>query len=212
MKPRSLSLRHCASGLVVGGVVAVGLILDPGGLFPGRAEQPAPSPKVMERQDPPQETSPLKARLRAQRLKTRKSKVAYDIARLSRELAEIAVAEYSEGSYAQDPATVDGEIKLADSDRIRAEDRLDWAKRMYEKGFVSKATLVSEQLNFEKAKYTLEQAQNKKSVLARYTGPKAIKALQVDVDKARNDELDKKAAWKHEEAREADLEREVGRK
>ena len=55
-----------------------------------------------------------------------------------------------------DKQTVEGEIKLAQSDQVRAEDRLDWADRMFKKGYVSKATLVSEQLNFEKAKYTLD--------------------------------------------------------
>ena len=52
---------------------------------------------------------------------------------------------------------------------MRAEDRLDWARRMFEKGYVSKATKVSEELNFEKAKFTLEQAQSKKNVLEKYT-------------------------------------------
>ena len=63
----------------------------------------------------------------------------------------------------------------------------------------------------EKAKYNLEQAESKKKLLAKYTGPKTIKSLQVDVDKARNDELDRKASWKREEAREAELEHQLDR-
>ena len=44
-------------------------------------------------------------------------------------MAEIAVIEYEEGIYKQDSQTVKGEIALADSDRKRAEDRLDLVQR-----------------------------------------------------------------------------------
>ena len=40
---------------------------------------------------------------------------------------------------------------------------------MFEKGFVSKATRVSEELNLKKAQFALEQAQCKKKVLVEYT-------------------------------------------
>ena len=37
----------------------------------------------------------------------------------------------------QDEATAEGEIKLAESDLARAEDRVEWAQRMFDKGYVS---------------------------------------------------------------------------
>lgn len=207
MRSRSYLLRHGARGPILGAVVAVGLILEPVGLFPSSAQEPAPPTKgAVQKDRPSAEPTPV-ARLRLQKLKTRKAKAAYEIARLNRELAEIAVEEHREGIYTKDLTTVEGEVKLAESDRVRAEDRLNWADRMFKKGFVSKAGLVSEQLNFEKAKYSLEQALTRKDVLTKYSGPKVVKALQVDVDKSRNDELAKKAAWKREEAAEAELER-----
>ena len=67
----------------------------------------------------------------------------HENAKLTREVAEIAVVEYVEGIFKQDLATVEGEIKLAESDLSRSEDRLDWARRMYEKGYVSLATRTS---------------------------------------------------------------------
>ncbi len=205
MSPRSRSTRRGARGLLVGGVVASGLFFAPAGILSLRAQAPANEAKSKD--DPTAE-----ARLRAQRLKTRLAKAAYEIARLNRELAEIAVEQYLEESYTPDLASLEGELKLAESDLTRADDRLGWARRMFDKKYVSKAQLITEELNFKKAQFAIEQARSRKEVFAKYTGPKAIKALQVDVDKARNEELDKKAAWKHEEAREADLEREVGRK
>src|SRR5262249_20279073 len=137
---------------------------------------------------------------------------AYEIARLNRELAEIGVEEYREETYTPDLAALEGEFQVAESDLVRAEDRLDWARRMFDKKYVSQAQLVTEELNFKKAQFALEKIRSRREVFAKYTGPRMEKALQGDVDRARNEELEKKAARKHEEAREADLEREVGRK
>ena len=58
-----------------------------------------------------------------------KSQSPYEIAKPTRELAEIAVEEYEEVTYPRDLDTVEGEIKLAESDLKRAEDRLDWARQ-----------------------------------------------------------------------------------
>ena len=127
----------------------------------------------------------------------------------TREVAEIAVKEYKEGIYLQDKATILGEIKLAESDLARAADRVDWANRMYEKGYVSKAQKVSEELNFQKAKFPYEQAQNKLNVLENYTKGKTIKELESEVEKALSDELAKKQTYQLERDKEAKLEKQI---
>ena len=80
---------------------------------------------------------------------------------------------------------------------------------MYEKGYVSKAQKISEELNFQKAKFSLEQAESKLNVLLNFTKGKTIKELESDVEKAKSDELAKEQTWQLEEdqggqAREAD--------
>ena len=50
-------------------------------------------------------------------------------AKLTREVAEIAVTEYTEGILKSDLETVEGEIALARSDLMREEERLAVAKR-----------------------------------------------------------------------------------
>jgi HlyD family secretion protein len=211
MNSRSRSLRQGTRGLLGAGAIALGLSLGFGDLFPSHARQSPPPAKGADRQDKPPATTIPKSRLRAQQLATRKAKATYEIARLTRELAEIAVEEYAEGIYAQDLATVDGEIKLVETDLKRSEERLDWARRMFDKGYVSRATKVSEELNFKKAQFALEQAQSKKKVLVEYTKAKTIQELKSEVKKARADELDKKAVWKQAEAAEAELERQLER-
>ena len=168
----------------------------------------APQPKISKQVTGQPTLAEVRARLRAQQLATRKAKAFYQIAKLTRELAEIAVEEYEEVTYPRDLATVEGEIKLAETDLIRSQDRLEWAKRMFEKTFISRAT-KAEELTFKKSQFALEQAESKKKVLTQYTKGKTIKELRSAVEKARLDELDKKAAWDLEKATEAELERQL---
>ena len=155
------------------------------------------------------DSASLRDQLTNQKIATQGAEASYQNAKLTREVAQIAVKEYKEGIYLQDKATIQGEIKLAESDLTRAADRVDWATRMYEKGYVSKAQKVSEELNFAKAKFTLEQSQSKLNVLELYTKAKTIKELESEVEKSLSDELAKKQTYQLEhrqgsQAREAD--------
>jgi hypothetical protein len=148
-----------------------------------------------------------KARWRAQQIAALKAEAHYHKARLDREIAEIKLLDYQEGALPQDLATVEGEVALAESDLSRAEDRLQWAKRMFAKGFVSQAQRISEELATRKARFTLEQAQAKKLVLVKFTKEKTVKELETDVAKARSEELARKSTWELEKSRESELER-----
>ena len=76
-------------------------------------------------------------------------------------------------------------------------------------GYVSKAQKVSEELNFQKAKFTLEQSQSKLNVLENYTKAKTIKELKSEVEKALSDELAKKQTYQLERDKEAKLEKQI---
>src|SRR5262249_921683 len=114
-----------------------------------------------------------------------------------------------EGIYKQDLDTVEGEIKLAESDLNRQEDRVEWARRMYEKGYISMAQKVSEELALKKARFSLEQSQTKRKELGDYTRAKTLKELKREVEKARSDELAKKATEELEVSKEKKLEKQI---
>jgi hypothetical protein len=148
-----------------------------------------------------------RAMLRAQQLATRRAKASYEIARLTRELAELAIEEYEEVGYPRDLAAALGAITLAKSDLTRTQDRLEWAKRMFDKGYVSQATKAAEELSHQKAQLALEQAGDRQKTLVEYTKSRKLKELRVAVEKARVDELEKQAAWESEKPKEVELER-----
>jgi len=144
-----------------------------------------------------------------QKIATQAAEAAFQQAKLTREVAEIAVKEYEEGVYLQDKATINGEIKLAESEMARSEDRVAWAERMFKKGYVSRAQEVSEKLNFEKAKFSYEQAQGKMTVLESFTKVKTITELKSEVQKALSDEKAKQQTLELEQSKEAKYEKQI---
>jgi beta-lactamase regulating signal transducer with metallopeptidase domain len=190
---------------------AVATLQDPVKVSPPKLTDAAPAQNSPQLKDRTTEPRDARARWRAQRVVRLKAEAEYRNASLNREVAEIAVIEYEEGIFKQDLATVVGEIKLAESDLKRFEDRLEWVRRMFSKGYVPKAGVISEEQTLRKARFALEQAQSKKKVLVDYTKGKTIKELKSEVEKARSDELAKKKAWELEKAKESALERVVNR-
>jgi HlyD family secretion protein len=153
----------------------------------------------------------LKERLAIQEIVVRGAEADVHGVRIAREAAALAVSEYKEGTFVQHMATVQGEIKLAESDLSRAEDRLDWTRRMYEKGYTSLADKVTEELNLKKARFALEQAQSQRKILLDYTKAKTIKALTGSVETARACELAKQAALERERSIQRRLMDQIGR-
>ena len=151
----------------------------------------------------------IKDRLANQKTTTRAAEAAYQNAKLTREVAEIAVTEYKEGIFKRDMQTVVGELKLAATDLIRAIDRVEWASRMHVKGYVTKLQMTAEDIGLQKAVFAVEQAVSKRSVLEKYTKDKTIKELRSEVEKARSDELARKATWELETTKTKHLERDI---
>jgi RND family efflux transporter MFP subunit len=174
------------------------------------------------------DSAALRDQLVNQRITTKSAEANYLNAKLAREVAEIAIREYKEGVYVQEKQTVEGDIKLAQSDLVRAEDDVDMTTRVRERvnGILTAkgrertvADLAAEiyindrlfnaRLAVERAKFAIEQAHSKKVVLERYAAPKRIKDLESDIKKAHSDELAKQATWEMEKRKEDRLERQV---
>ncbi|HKI19602.1 MAG TPA: sigma-70 family RNA polymerase sigma factor [Isosphaeraceae bacterium] len=153
----------------------------------------------------------FKDQLVNQKITTKAAEAAYQNAKLTREVAEIAVIEYTEGIHKFDMETVMGELALAAADLTRAIDRVNWASRMRAKGYVSKQQTTAEDISLQKALFALQQVANKKSVLENYTKEKVVKELKSEVQKALSDELARKATWELETAKTEHLRRDIAR-
>ena len=69
--------------------------------------------------------------------------------------------------------------------------------------------LEATELELQRRRFSLEQAQTKLKVLKEYTYSKTIKELESEVKKRLSDELAKKATWELEKAKVAKLERQI---
>lgn len=149
--------------------------------------------------------SALEDSLTNQVITTKGAEASYQNAKLTREVADIAVTEYQEGVFKQEKEIALADIKLAESDKQRAIDRVAWAQRMLDKKYISKASKQSEDLALQKAELSLSQAKTKLEVLEKYTYNKTLKELNSEVEKARSDELAKEATWQLEKSKEKKL-------
>jgi HlyD family secretion protein len=170
----------------------------------------------------------LKDQLINQRITAKSAEANYLNAKLTREVAEIAVKEYRDGVYVQDRQTCEGEFKLAQSGLVQAEDDVARMMRARQrmsgiltaKGEDRTAVEIAAEIYIndrvrdariavERARFGIEQAHSKKAVLEQYAAPKRIKELESEIKKAQSDELAKQATWELAKSKEDRLEKQI---
>jgi multidrug resistance efflux pump len=135
------------------------------------------------------DSADLRDRLIDQLIAVKRAESESKIGQLAHELALASLKEYQEGTCLEDVAVIHREIKRVEANLAVAADRLDELTRLFEKGNTSKATKVAGELSFQEAKFALEIAQTKLSVLQNFTKPNTVKRLIGEVEKARSHEL-----------------------
>ena len=168
----------------------------------------------------------LRDQLVNQVIAEQRASAAYQNAKLSREVAEIAVAEYVEGIFKQELYTLKSEIAGAEAAIQKADDRLERTQRARQRmSEVAKDTaktpadiaaeldivdrLESAEQSVQKERKTLELARAKLDVLEKYTREKTTKALKVEAERKRTEELGKKEAWVLEKNKVEKLNRQI---
>jgi hypothetical protein len=133
----------------------------------------------------------------------------YENAKLTREIAEIAILEFEHGIFKQDQATLKGELVLAQSDVDRAEGlvavgraRLERVKKLSKSSLPElsyeatvEARLAEALLRVPRSRAEMEKAKSKLEILEKFFKPRRIIDLKAEVERARSKELAKQAAW-----------------
>jgi HlyD family secretion protein len=146
------------------------------------------------------DSAELQDRLANQEIVIRAALAEVQSQRLAREVAVMTETEYKEVAFRQQLATIQSEVKLAETKLIRAEDSVDWARRMFQKGYVSLQEKTAGELALMQARFGLEQAQGNKNALVDHSKEKAIKALLSALESARARELGARAALDREQS------------
>ena len=141
----------------------------------------------------------------------------------TREVAEIGVVEYERGVFMEDEISIKGDLRLFESDLSRETDNFEFAKTQLAKfreaptgtifnlarEFSVEDGMRDAELRQSKARVAVAKAQSKLDVLRKFTKPKCVKELQIEVEKARWDERDREAKWQQEKLKLAKLEEAV---
>jgi HlyD family secretion protein len=156
------------------------------------------------------------------------AEIAYQNATTAREVAELAVAEFTEATFKHELNTLKAELDAAQMGIEKAESRLERARRarqrLSEVQASNKAASTSSDIVAEldvndridaaeqalaREKSALELAKSKRGILEKYTRDKTIKSLSVDVEAKRADELAKNASRELQLSKARKLERQI---
>jgi HlyD family secretion protein len=153
------------------------------------------------------DSSMLKDQLVNQQIATQSADANHENAKLTREIAEIAVVEYVEGIFQFQFMETEGNIRIAEAELALANNRLNAVKKAKDKG--PEHVIKGAELAVLRARFSQEKAQSRRKLLVDYTKPKKTKDLQSAVEKARAEELAKKTIWALEDSKEKKLERQI---
>jgi len=102
-----------------------------------------------------------------------------DFARIDKEKYEA-----SNGDYAQLFAAAEEKIKLAEGELAKSQNTYDWSKQLAQKGFLTKSELDRDELDFQRAQVSLDQARRNKQLLVDYDAPRKRAELEADLREA----------------------------
>ncbi len=156
------------------------------------------------------------------------AEVDFQNARVARELAESAVAEFVDGTFTQELNSAKADVALAESAIQQSERRRDRARKARQRladllagknGVVAASDIVAE-LDIEdrldeseqsllREKAALDRAKSRQEILEKFTRDRTLKALALEVERARPEERAKQERWQLEQSKAKSLERQI---
>jgi HlyD family secretion protein len=107
-----------------------------------------------------------------------------DKARLAYNFAKQDLDKYLNGEYPNELRKADAKITLAREEYTRAQDTLDWSKRLFNEQYLSKSELEADELAEKQKELNLELAEKEMDLLKNYTFIRQKTQLESDVKQA----------------------------
>jgi hypothetical protein len=149
-----------------------------------------------------------------QRLTVQSAEANWQNAKLTREVAEIAVVEYDEGLFPKDKVNAEGQLVSATSDFNKAVALVERAKDQLAKinrasagsatdlanQYIAEDRVKDAENQRDQTKYRIADAQRKLKLLLKREKPRRVRERRGAVEQAHADELSKQANFQHETA------------
>lgn len=94
------------------------------------------------------------------------------------EVSRIALQEYLKGSAVQTVKALQAQIAMATFDASRTTGRLEWSRKMFNKGYLSKTSVRAEELALQRSDLMLTRAQTALNTFQKFTLPKTEHSFQ----------------------------------
>jgi HlyD family secretion protein len=130
------------------------------------------------------DSSEYEEMVRQQEIKLETARADFQKAKLDLEVAEYALNEYREGLRQQTEQSQAGQIRLAEADLKRQEDRVDWSAKMMDLGYVSKAKHESELISKLRLALNLRKLRATRDAYRRYSDPVQMRTLENRIESA----------------------------
>lgn len=108
-----------------------------------------------------------------------------DKAQLAYDFAVQDLDKYIEGEYPNDLKELESKITLAREEVTRAEDELEWSRKLFKEKYISQTELEADELALKQKKLDLELAQNNLNLLKDFTHKRNLAQLESDVSQAK---------------------------
>jgi RND family efflux transporter MFP subunit len=153
----------------------------------------------------------LRDNLTNQVITVRQAEADLDNAVKTREVAEFALQEYLGGTYPQAMEDAQIALKLAQSNLAQAVVRFEWSSRMAAKGFVPRSQNIADRDSKRNCEIALQSARTQIQVLSTYTRQKTMTELRAAIEKARSDEMAKRATLGLEQTKQKKFETQIAK-
>jgi len=130
------------------------------------------------------DASEYREMLRQQKMTVQRAQADHRRSELDLEVARMSVTEFKEGTLSEALKELEGLIALNESTWERSNDRLHWARRMLDKGYVPISQLSTETINEKRSAFLLKQSRTELAVFREYTAPRVTRSLDGNVRSA----------------------------
>jgi HlyD family secretion protein len=118
------------------------------------------------------DSSQFEEMVRTQQINVERAKAEFLQAQMELDVAKISLEEYRNGTAKQQVQTLRGQIALAQTDSTRLTSRLDWARKMFLKGYLSRTAIRSEEFTMQRSDIALSNSELALKTFERFTRPK----------------------------------------
>ncbi|QDV12459.1 Macrolide export protein MacA [Rosistilla oblonga] len=139
--------------------------------------------------------SALQTQLIQQQIVCSNSESAVIEAQAKVDSTKLELSEYEEGTFKEKLAQQQSEVFVAQENKRRAEEYLDYSKRLAERGYIPEAQLEADTFAVEKARNELGVAETKLAVLNTFTKEKMLTQLRAEIRTAESRLQSRTKTW-----------------